>query len=282
NRYLLPRVEEIFDQLGEAAIFSKLDLRSGYHQVRIADEDIEKTACRSRDGHAPATFMCLMHNVFRDFLDQFVIIFIDDILIYSKSFKGHAEHLRQVFTRLREHRLFVKHSKCEFAKSSIPFLGHVISHNHLAMDLSKLKAVQDWKPPTAIKDADSQAICVPADHKLHHLLLREHHDQNAHFGVDKTPASISANFFWPKLSHDIRSYIRSCHACQCNKARNAAPYGLLHPLEIHQVPWSHVTLDFITDLPHTSSDYNTILTVVDKSARWLTSFLPVQMQLLKL
>ncbi|GJP34453.1 hypothetical protein CLOM_g18892, partial [Closterium sp. NIES-68] len=90
---------------------------------------------------------CPCHfHVFYDFLDQFVIIFIDDILIYSKSLKEHAEHLRQVFTRLRAHRLFIKHSKCEFAKSSIPFLGHVISHNELAMDPSKLKAVQDWKP----------------------------------------------------------------------------------------------------------------------------------------
>ncbi|CAI7863963.1 unnamed protein product [Closterium sp. NIES-54] len=167
NRYPLPRVEELFDQLGEATIFSKLDLRSGYHQVRVADEDIEKTAFRTRYGHfeflvlpfrltnAPATFMSLMHSVFRDFLDRFVIIFIDDILIYSKSLKEHAEHLRQVFIRLREHRLFAKQSKCEFAKPSIPLLGHIISHNQLAMDPSKVQAIREWKEPTSIKEVQA-------------------------------------------------------------------------------------------------------------------------------
>ncbi|CAI7875910.1 unnamed protein product [Closterium sp. NIES-53] len=109
--------------------------------------------------------------------------------------------------------------------------------------------------------------------KLRHLLLREHHDQNGHFGVDKTLAAISSNFLWPKLSRDVRSYVRSCHTCQCNKARNAAPYGLLHPLEIPQLPWTHVTLDFITDLPRTSSHHNAILTVVDKLSE-ITHFLP--------
>ncbi|CAI7849863.1 unnamed protein product, partial [Closterium sp. NIES-54] len=167
NRYPLPRVEELFDHLGEAKIFSKLDLRSGYNQVRVVDEDIEKTAFRTRYGHfeflvlpfrltnAPATFMSLMHSVFRDFLDRFVIIFIDDIMIYSKSLKEHVEHLRQVFTRLCEHRLFAKQSKCEFAKPSIPFLGHIISHNQLAMDPSKVKSTREWKEPTSIKEVQA-------------------------------------------------------------------------------------------------------------------------------
>ncbi|GJP83358.1 hypothetical protein CLOP_g13520 [Closterium sp. NIES-67] len=96
--------------------------------------------------------MCMMNDIFRDFLDRFVIVFIDDILIYSKSLDEHVHHIRQVLTRLRQHRLFVKQSKCEFARSSIPFLGHIISHNQLSMDPSKVKAVQDWKPPTSIKE----------------------------------------------------------------------------------------------------------------------------------
>ncbi|CAI7810655.1 unnamed protein product [Closterium sp. NIES-54] len=164
NRYPLPRVEELFEQLGEAKIFSKLDLRSGYHQVRVAEEDIEKTAFRTWYGHfeflvllfgltnAPATFMCLMHNIFRDFLDRFVIVFIDDILIFRKSLKEHSEHLRQVLMKLREHRLFAKESKCEFAKSSVPFLGHIISHNQLAMDPTKIQVFENWKQPTCIED----------------------------------------------------------------------------------------------------------------------------------
>ncbi|CAI7771319.1 unnamed protein product [Closterium sp. NIES-54] len=155
---------ELFEQLGEAKFFSKLDLRSSYHQVRVAEEDIEKIAFRTRYGHfeflalpfgltnAPVTFMCLMHNIFRDFLDRFVIVFIDDILIFSKSLKEHSEHLRQVLMKLREHRLFAKESKYEFAKSSIPFLGHIISHNQLAMDPTKIQVVENWKQPTCIKD----------------------------------------------------------------------------------------------------------------------------------
>ncbi|CAI7905998.1 unnamed protein product [Closterium sp. NIES-54] len=104
-------------------------------------------------------------------------------------------------------------------------------------------------------------ICVPAERKLRHLLLRKHHDQNGHSGVDKTLGAISSSFFWPKLSQDVRSYVRSCHTCQCNKARNVASCGLLHPLETPQLQWTHVTLGFITDLPCTSSHHNAILTM---------------------
>jgi hypothetical protein len=126
NKYPFPRIDDLFDQLGDASIFSKIDLRSGYHQVRIKGEDIHKTAFRMRYGHyefvvvpfgftnAPVTFMCLMNNVLSKFLDKFVLVFIDDILIYSKKRKEHEEHLRLVLQVLREHQLYAKFSKCEF------------------------------------------------------------------------------------------------------------------------------------------------------------------------
>ena len=119
----MPRIDDLFDQLGGASIFSKIDLRSGYHQVQIKGEDIDKTTFQMRYGHyefvivpfgltnAPDTFMCLMNNVLSKFLDKFVLVFIDDILIYSKN---REEHLRLVLQVLREHQLYAKFSKCDF------------------------------------------------------------------------------------------------------------------------------------------------------------------------
>ena len=139
NKYPLPRIEDLFDQLQRAKIFSKIDLRSGYHQLRIREEDVSKIAFRTRYGlyefvvmpfgltNAPAAFMDLMNRIFRPFVDTFVIVFIDDILIYSETPEQHREHLHIVLGVLREHRLFAKFSKCEFWLRRVMFLGHVIS-----------------------------------------------------------------------------------------------------------------------------------------------------------
>ncbi|CAI7757487.1 unnamed protein product [Closterium sp. NIES-54] len=167
NKYPLPRVEELFDMLGEATVFSKLDLRSDYHQIRLAEDDISKTAFRTRYGdfefrflpfgltNAPATFMGLMNDIFRPFLDRFVIVFLDDILIFSKSLEEHAQHLRIVLDTLRQHRLFAKLSKCTFARSSIGFLGHVISTKGIAMDPAKVQCLADWPAPRTIAELQS-------------------------------------------------------------------------------------------------------------------------------
>ena len=126
NIYPLPRTDELLDQLHGATIFSKIDLQSGYHQVRVADEDVSKTAFRTRYGHfefkvlpfgltnAPATFMSFMHDVLRPYLDVFVVVFLDDILVYSKTEAEHLVHLDLVLEKLREHHLFAKLSKCAF------------------------------------------------------------------------------------------------------------------------------------------------------------------------
>ena len=131
NRYLLPHIYDLFDQLRGATVFSKIDLRCGYHQVRIKDEDIFKTTFRTRYGHyefvvmpfdlsnALAIFMCLMNIVMHKYLDNFVVVFINDILIYSKSEEEHKEHLKIVLQELRDHKLFAKFSKCDFFKDKI-------------------------------------------------------------------------------------------------------------------------------------------------------------------
>jgi hypothetical protein len=138
NKYPLPRIDILFDQLTGAQVFSKIDLRSGYHQIKICDEDIPKTAFSTRYGlyeylvmsfgltNAPAHFMYLMNSIFMSELDKVVVVFIDDILVYSKSTKDHEEHLPVVLQRLRDHQLYAKFSKCKFSINEVPFLGHVI------------------------------------------------------------------------------------------------------------------------------------------------------------
>jgi len=167
NKYPLPRIDDLMDQLQGAQIFSKIDLRSGYHQIRVTEEDIPKTAFRTCYGHyeytvmsfgltnAPAVFMDYMNRVFRSFLDKFVVVFIDDILIYSKSEEEHEEHLRVVLQILKERKLYAKLSKCEFWKKEVKFLGHVVSQGGISVDPSKVEAVMEWERPTTVTEIRS-------------------------------------------------------------------------------------------------------------------------------
>jgi hypothetical protein len=148
-------------------VFSKVDLRSGYHQIRIRPEDVPKTALTTRYGlyeylvmsfgltNAPTHFKYLMNSVFMFELDKFVVVFIDDTLIYSKTKEDHAEHLRIVLTRLREHQLYAKFSKCEFWLDTIPSLGHILSAQGVAVDPCKVKDILEWKPPTIVHQVRS-------------------------------------------------------------------------------------------------------------------------------
>jgi hypothetical protein len=167
NKYPLPRIDDLFDQLKDAKIFSKIDLRSGYHQVRIKEEDISKTTFRTRYGHyeftvvpfglsnAPVVFMCLMNGVFREYLDKFVIVFLDDILIYSKSEEEHEHHLRMVLQVLRERQLYAKLSKCSFYQKQIHYLGHIISKDGIAVDPEKIEAIREWSSPKNVTEVRS-------------------------------------------------------------------------------------------------------------------------------
>jgi hypothetical protein len=155
NKYLLPCIDILFDKFANAKVFSNVDLHSGYHQIKIHLEDTPKTVFSTRYGlyeylvmsfeltNAPAHFMYLMNSVFMPELDKFVVVFIDDILIYSKSEEEHARHLRVILQRLRDHRLYAKFSKCVFWLKEVPFLGYIISTEGIALDPSKVQEVLD-------------------------------------------------------------------------------------------------------------------------------------------
>ncbi|GJU35857.1 putative reverse transcriptase domain-containing protein [Tanacetum coccineum] len=154
NRYPLLRIDDLFDQLQGSSVYSKIDLRSGYHQLRVRDEDVPKTAFRTRYGHyefqvmpfgltnAPAVFMDLMNRVCRPYLDKFVIVFIDDILIYSKTKEEHDAHLRLILELLKKEELYAKFSKCDFWLSKVQFLGHVIDSEGIHVDPAKIESIK--------------------------------------------------------------------------------------------------------------------------------------------
>ena len=164
NKYPLPLMDELFDRVWGAKYFSKIDLRTGFHQIRVADADVEKTAFRTRYGsfeylvlpmglcNAPGTFMQLMNDTFRDMLDRTVLVFLDDILIFSRTREEHAQHVREVLTRLRAQKLYAKRSKCEFFRSEVEFLGHRIGADGLAVSQDKVQAVRDWPTPRDVTD----------------------------------------------------------------------------------------------------------------------------------
>nr|GEZ10570.1 putative reverse transcriptase domain-containing protein [Tanacetum cinerariifolium] len=170
NRYPLLQIDDLFDQLQGAMQFSKINLRSGYHQLRVKERDISKTAFRTRYGHyeflvmpfgltnAPAVFMDLMNRVIHEFSDKFVIVFIDDILVFSKSKEEHEDHLRTVLQTLRQEKLYAKFSKCEFWLSSVAFLGHIVSAEGIMMDPAKVEAITKWPRPTSVNEARLQTL----------------------------------------------------------------------------------------------------------------------------
>ncbi|GKB25348.1 putative reverse transcriptase domain-containing protein [Tanacetum coccineum] len=159
NRYPLPRIDDLFDQLQGSSVYSKIDLRSGYHQLRVREEDFLKTTFMTRYGHyefqvmpfgltnAPVVFMDLTNQVCNPYLDKFVIVFIHDILIYSKSKQDHEEHLKLILEFLKKEELYAKFSKCEFWIPQVQFLGHVIDSQGIHVDPAKIKLIKDRASP---------------------------------------------------------------------------------------------------------------------------------------
>ncbi|GKF24639.1 putative reverse transcriptase domain-containing protein, partial [Tanacetum coccineum] len=172
NRYPLSRIDNLFDQLQGLSVYSKIDLRSGYHQLRIEQEDIPITTFRTRYGHfefqvmpfgltnAPAVFIDLMNRVCRPYLDKFIIVFIDDILVYSKDKKEHRKHLKIILELLKKERLYAKFSKCDFWLDSVQFLDHEIDCSGVHVDPAKIEAIKSFslisKPLTKLTQKDKK------------------------------------------------------------------------------------------------------------------------------
>ena len=166
NKYPLPRIDELFDRLKGAKVFSKIDLQSGYNQIPVREEDIEKTAFSTMYGHyefkvmsfgltnAPPYFMETMNNMLQG-LEEFVVVFIDDVFIFSKNEVEHEEHLRRVLETLRSHKFYAKLKKCEFWLSEVGFLGHVINQHGIAVDPSKVSTIVEWERPCNVKEVRS-------------------------------------------------------------------------------------------------------------------------------
>ena len=167
NKYPLPRIDDLFNQLKGASIFSNIDLRFGYHQLRIKDVDVHKTTFRRRYGHyeflvmpfglinAIAAFMDLMNRVFRSYVDQFIVVLIDNILVYSKDRQNRDTHLRVVLETLRKEQLYAKLSKYEFWLNEVSFLGHIVSKEGIGVDPNKIEVVVECKPPRNVTEVHS-------------------------------------------------------------------------------------------------------------------------------
>ena len=218
NRYALPRIDDLLDQLHGSTVFTSLDLAQGYHQIRITPEDVPKTAFRTPIGHfqyrvlpfgltnAPATFQAVMNDIFRPYLGKFVLIYLDDILIYSKTPEEHVEHLRTVLRVLRKHQFYAKKKKCTFMEKELLYLGHIISADGIRPDPAKVAAVQEWKVPTDL-------------HQLRSFLGFGNFFRKFIQGYSKmvTP-----------LTRLTRSSVKWSWAAECQEAFEGVKYALTH------------------------------------------------------
>ncbi|GJY31055.1 putative reverse transcriptase domain-containing protein [Tanacetum coccineum] len=254
------RIDDLFDQLQGACCFSKIDLRSGYHQLRVREEDIPKTAFRTRYGHfeftvmpfgltnAPAIFMDLMNRVCKPYLDKFCIWFIDDILIYSKSEEEHEVHLKTILDLLEKEKLYAKFSKCEFWLKEVQFLGHVVNRDGIHVDPSKVESVKNWKTPES--STKIRSFLGLAGYYRRFI---------ENFSKIAKPLTLFKTKDFgrlrklPRISKPQTEWLR----------------------EIPEWKWEKITKNFVIKLPKSSSGHDTIWVIVDRLTK-SAHFLPIR------
>ncbi|GKD78111.1 putative reverse transcriptase domain-containing protein [Tanacetum coccineum] len=289
-----------------SSVYLKIDLRSGYHQLRVREEDILKTAYRTRYSHyefqvmpfgltnAPAIFMDLMYRDCKPYLDKFMIVFINEILIYSRNKEKYEEHLKQILELLKKEELYAKFFKCEFWLPKVQFLRHVIDSEGIHVDPAKIESIKDWaspKTPTEIRqflaeeikeenileenlrgmnkefetrpdgtlciEKRSWLLCLGG---LRDLVMNESHKSkySIYPGSDKMYHDLKKLYWWPNMKTNIATYVSKCMTCAKVKDEHQKPSGLLIQQEIPHWKWEKITMDFVTMLPRTSSGHDTI------------------------
>ncbi|GJS53054.1 putative reverse transcriptase domain-containing protein [Tanacetum coccineum] len=282
NRYPLPRIDDLFDQLQGSSVYSKIDLQSGYHQLCIKEEDIPITAFRTRYGHfefqvmpfrltnAPAVFMDLMNRVCKPYLDKFVIVFIDDILVYSKDEEEHGKHLKIIMELLKKEIFAPILAFPEGTKDFVVYCDASLK-GYGAMLMQRKKVIAN-----VMADALSHKERI-GPLRVRALMMTVHNDlpkskYSIHPGSDKMYQDLKLLYWWPNMKADIATYVSKCLTCAKVKAEHQKPSGLLQQPEIPVWKWERITMDFVSGLPRTPSGYDTIWVIVDrltKSAHFL-------------
>jgi hypothetical protein len=322
-RHPIPRLDDMLDELSCSIIFTKIDLHSGYHQIRMKLGDEWKTTFKTKLGlyewlvmpfgltNAPSTFMRLMNHVLRAFIGKFVVVYFDDILIYSKSFDEDLDHIHQVLVVLREEKLYGNIAKCTFCTNRVVFLGFVISAYGIQVDEEKVKAIKDWPTPLNVSQVrsfhglagfyrhfvkDFSMIAAPLNNltkkdvpfkwgdeqyqafkdlktKLCEAPLLQLPDFGKTFEIKCDASGIGIGGVpWPHMRRDVQRHIVCCIVCLKAKSR-LNPHGLYTPLPIPHVPWEDISMDFVLGLPRSQRGRDSIFVVVDRFSK-MAHFIP--------
>ncbi|GJR93699.1 reverse transcriptase domain-containing protein [Tanacetum coccineum] len=320
DKYPIPIIDELLDELHGSRIYSKLDLRSGYHQIRVRDEDIHKTDFKTHEGHyefvvmpfgltnAPATFQCLMNDLFRPYLHKFILVFFDDILIYSKTFEEHVDHLQVILGILEANQLFAKASKCCFGVTQVNYLGHVISSDGVQVEPNKIQVVSAWPTPTnakGVRDFLGLAGYYRKFIKGFGGITEPLHRTDPYY--DELPSSLPTKsqknvvvqdgvwfregvILLSPTSFLLPTILEMCHSspegghfgfhktlakvCQCFKTDSMKPTSLLQPLPISKQVWEDISMDFVEGLPN-SNGFTAVMVVVDRLSKY-AHFVPLR------